>query len=163
MRTVERKAKPHRPTGVPRRCCRCGHSWPCPSTVAGFDLPQAAPCGSHSASASNEQAARAELAALELIYDTGMRRGAEPLIVWAINPRVEPFIEEVLADLGQYGQSPDEEDIRTVLEWLSRHPGLRVTREELSLACAVAVGMPSTHAGRCLFWAEVFGFLDGPT
>lgn len=83
--------------------------------------------------------------------------------MWVINPQVEPFIEEVLADLGQYGQSPDEEDIRTVLEWLSRHPGLRATRAELSLACAVAVGMPSTHAGRCLFWAQVFGFLDGPT
>lgn len=158
------RQRAHRPTTGRSACTRCGHHWPCPSAVAGIDLPKGVPCGGAPEPDSEVLVARVQLTYLDLVRDSGRRKrvGDELQILWEVNPRVEPFMHEVLADLDLHGVSPDEKDIIRILGWLYGRTPIQATRAELAASCAEDVDLDAPYVERCLFWAQVFGFVDGP-
>ena len=167
-RTVRRQtnlvARPHRAATDHSMCLRCGHHWPCPSVVAGIDLPKDVPCNTVPEPESKWLTARVQLTAMDLVRDSGRRErvDGELHILWVVNPRVAPFMQDVRVDINLHGESPAEEDIVKVLGWLYGQPPIEATRAELAATCAEDLDLDAPHVERCLFWAQVFGFVDGP-
>jgi hypothetical protein len=155
--------QPHRPTDN-EHCGRCMHHWPCPSAVAGEDLPNTVrredPDG-----LPPEVHERATLAALGLVEDTGRRRRNKGRlhILWSISPKGHALAPALTADLKGHDEAPSDADMAAVLHWLDRCGGRFGTRQAVAQQCAKALDWPATHVERCLLWAEANGFVQGPT
>lgn len=154
--------QPHRPTETDY-CYRCHHRWPCPSAVAGEDLPDTASCMSADDLPADVYD-HAALAAFGLIEDTGRRRriGDRLQICWSLSSKGQVLAPDLHADLQRHGTAPCEEDMRRVLQWLGTNGSIYGTRRTVAQQCAEALDWPATHVERCLLWAEVKGLVQGP-
>ncbi len=154
--------QPHRTTEKDH-CSRCQHRWPCPSAVAGEDLPHTVSCMSPDDLPADVYD-HATLAALGLIEDTGRRRriGDRLQIRWSLSSKGQALAPDLDADLRRHGTAPCEEDMRRVLQWLDRNGSIYGTRHTVAQQCAEALDWPTTHVERCLLWAAVNDLVQGP-
>ncbi len=140
-------------------CRRCQHRWPCPSAVAGEDLPDSSVCLGDSDVLPEGLRERVELVNMGLVVDSGQRRraGRRLLILWTLSAEGRVLAPHHDAHVQANDEPPGEEELLRVLQWLVDNEPVRGTSRAVAERCGRALGWPPAQVERCLLWATANG------